>query len=849
MLNKKTCLLILLLISMLFAGPSLANEYIRYIPSQVPPAHIDGCIEDDNAFLGWNYFVNTLPDAEPDFSQIRLIKYPEDEHMLVWGQEHGDCINGVYRYLGINALEEYITNIDWPYDVPISTGAMLDDNNWIANPWTSSLVNLKLKQKGEPLIHKSPWDGDPKFLPNIVKGLQEKHTSEFRGDPELTWTDYVHILQPPTYYGWGVGRAWHIKNGEILYRTIPLAPSKFHLWMPNFYVKDFDPGCSKEMVGDGNAAAEIYAAEPGETYTATITFGIDTLLSTFPVDQTRVFVAGEHRLNSGEWDTVLKYQSGSGSISGPLSLWPYVPSGPKGQAVIFTEPDTEVTATFNWIAMADTKELVAAINYPPAQWLYYEGTDGNRFEDNVAVVPIAVKRLPDNFVQELNPGTVETEEGQEYTGTVSFGLYDTFDKPVKARLGLTHNGWPITEVNDTEITFNPGEIKSFSFTIHGQAGDSKLEAEIWPLEPTEKDINWSNNQKITTINSRKTDIAVGEIRQQCPVITGSNQMATVSISNFGTGAETFQVSYYAGGAKLRTEIISLEEGGSADRSFNWTAPQQAGSIELKVVADPEKLLKDVNLNNNTGVKTVYIKERGLPPTACDSQSNKTSGTWTENYRVITGHTDDNKHKWATRKVTYQENLAIDIKLNTKQGVQTDPANPQPEDRESRGSWEIIPWAQENGLDPNKVTRAGYGFELEVETIYWTDYETKVPDGIHNTAIPKGGILFGPRSVRAEFWDTTNNSVEIVELEPIFGISGGQKVTWALPETNHTFSDGTQAWERKHYVETDTIDGRYSVVVNIDSVGKTGLRICREDYVTIHGDMYDDMYSTPDKRDQ
>ncbi|MBU7006750.1 Athe_2463 domain-containing protein, partial [Phosphitispora fastidiosa] len=216
MFKRITCLAVFLLMSMLFTGPSLAGEYIRYIPPPAPPAQIVGCITDDNDFLGWGYFVTILPDVKPEFSSIRLIRYPQDEHMLVWGEEHGDCINGVYRYLGINRFKEYITNINWPYDVPVNPGAMLDDNNWIANPWASGKVADKLKQRGEPPIHKSPWDGDTRFLPNIVKGLQAKHTAEFRSAPELTWTDYVHILQPPTYYGWGVGRAWHIKNGEIL---------------------------------------------------------------------------------------------------------------------------------------------------------------------------------------------------------------------------------------------------------------------------------------------------------------------------------------------------------------------------------------------------------------------------------------------------------------------------------------------------------------------------------------------------------------------------------------------------------------------------------------------------------
>jgi len=103
---------------------------------------------------------------------------------------------------------------------------------------------------------------------------------------------------------------------------------------------------------------------------------------------------------------------------------------------------------------------------------------------------------------------------------------------------------------------------------------------------------------------------------------------------------------------------------------------------------------------------------------------------------------------------------------------------------------------------------------EGEKLYWCDISgvwlsdkrnegiLLIPRFFAVTATPKGGVLSGPRSVRAEFWDTGNNSVEIVELEPVAGNSGGKKVTWALSETKHTFSD-------------------------------------------VHGDMYDDIYSTPD----
>ena len=74
--------------------------------------------------------------------------------------------------------------------------------------------------------------------------------------------------------------------------------------------------------------------------------------------------------------------------------------------------------------------------------------------------------------------------------------------------------------------------------------------------------------------------------------------------------------------------------------------------------------------------------------------------------------------------------------------------------------------------------------------------------------------------------------------------GDHVITWALPETRYTFGDGSSIWERKHYVDVKNPDGRYYVVVHVSDVGKNNLSLCYEDYVTIFGDMYDDMYTTP-----
>lgn len=141
---------------------------------------------------------------------------------------------------------------------------------------------------------------------------------------------------------------------------------------------------------------------------------------------------------------------------------------------------------------------------------------------------------------------------------------------------------------------------------------------------------------------------------------------------------------------------------------------------------------------------------------CVNQTNKT-GNWSVMYHLITGYptktrtvtwTDSKgkEHKstesytdysdpiWGTRNVRYSEKLTIDAKVNTKQGIATDPKRPKDSDVESRGSWEIIPYAKEKYLDPNEITRAGYGFKLKVTTNYSSDWETKVPKGYGETRL-------------------------------------------------------------------------------------------------------------------
>lgn len=232
------------------------------------------------------------------------------------------------------------------------------------------------------------------------------------------------------------------------------------------------------------------------------------------------------------------------------------------------------------------------------------------------------------------------------------------------------------------------------------------------------------------------------------------------------------------------------------------------------------------------------------------QGSSISNTWEELYTwevthsstttdPVTGETTTDywtETKWAVP--VYRETLSAELMVNTKQGVKTG-------GRESRGAWEIIPWAVSQGLNPNEVTRSGYGFEVKVCTHYTNDWETKVPSG----ASGKGGSFHGPTGVVADFYDTKGKFVKSVKMAPTTGVSGGKNIIWELPAESYTFSDGTTISEKKHYTDVSLPDGNYMVRVTITGAGKTDLCLVQKKSITIYKDMWEDSFTRPSTKEE
>ncbi|WP_427916573.1 Athe_2463 domain-containing protein, partial [Thermincola ferriacetica] len=493
----------------------------NYIPPPTYPKNLEAAMIDDNNYLGRSEFltINRKKDKK-----INITFYTDNTHMLFYGEPTGKE-NGAYRYLGENYYGEYITNPDFPDDEKMK--GLIEEKDWLPLPWINGEVIRSLERRKEPPIcENKPYDGDQKYLANIVQGLLDIRSQNFQNSTFKDWTQYVHILQPPTNSGWGMGRMWHKKaDGTIWYISVPLAPRCiFDPVVPNLYVKSIDPGTPVETDEVGNA---VYKAEIGKKYTATVVFGTGEIRRDLDLALLRPFVAGLHEINGQAYKGKLKKISGNGHISEPVPEYPDRFTEAKSQTISFNAENSEITATFEWTAQRGTTQLIAAINdgqYVPRHHEFESTADGKPADmtDNVKKVPIKVAPPPDLCVKELKLHTVLTEPGQVYTGTVIYALKPGYREKVTAKLGLTHNGYSISstegkKLDQSIVVFDPQKpetmIQTFSFKFTGLAlgHNSEIVAKIWPQEPTLKDINWQNNTRRVLIKSHVTDIAVTSI--------------------------------------------------------------------------------------------------------------------------------------------------------------------------------------------------------------------------------------------------------------------------------------------------------------------------------------------------
>lgn len=449
--------------------------------------------------------------------------------------------------------------------------------------------------------------------------------------------------------------------------------------------------------------------------------------------------------------------------------------------------------------------------------------------------------------------------------------------PVSAEFSLPsmHNNFPTTIKNGHEFRYMLGKIQvdesPGKYTINVTTTINNPNHQDRALEmPSDA---YKNNEISDTWVIENKDLSVDLIAQSITAAPSSiNEGGTSTISakvkNNGAFTQSAVMIRFFDNQKLIYEVRKTLPANQVTTvgPFTWTG-NGVGAHNISVHVDPDKEKPDKDRTNN------------IATTGCTVNSSTGGGgggggnckesavdNWTVTYPLITGYptktrtvswtdakgkthystesyTDYSDPIWETRDVTYKENLTITSQVNTKQGIVTNLNNPKESDRESRGSWEIIPYAGKKGADPNTITRAGYGFEIKVDTKYTNDWETKVPKGLENTARPIGGTYHGPDSVSAEIYDTKGRLVKTVALEKTGG--GKDSATWELPEITVRSDSGKTYKDRKFYTSVDASDGNYTVKITTGPAGAKGISVCSTKTIEIFGSMYDDVQNLKD----
>lgn len=348
-----------------------------------------------------------------------------------------------------------------------------------------------------------------------------------------------------------------------------------------------------------------------------------------------------------------------------------------------------------------------------------------------------------------------------------------------------------------------------------------------------------------------------------PTSLKSGQKGTINAKVKNVGSQSVpdvRIRFYADAKQIYETKRTLPANQTVNvGGFTWSGA--IGTHNISVHVDPFDESPDKDRSNNrasTGCNITAAESAEQSVTGCTNPN--ASSSWDVTYWIITGYptksytssytdangntqtytnyyTDYSDPIWAPRTVIYSESLNVSLEVDTKQGIPTDKKNPKESDRESRGSWEIIPWAAKQGLKPNEVTRAGYGIEVKATTKYTTDWEKKVPSGLEGIPTRFGGAYTGPTEVWAFFWDTKGDYVTKKQLVKTSG--DNMTATWELPEERFRFSTGEEIWERKHYTAKETPDGKYRVKIMAKFAGRNQLVACADKIVTIYGSMYDD----------
>ena len=223
-MRKIITLFLITLFVLGMAGSALAK------PANITEALFQANQDIKDKYYGIDYFFSQNVDGrtinEANWAKNSLFSYGTPKEASP-GNNDFDPVTKHYRYHGYTMNGEKYTNTFFRND----TTEIVNVNSaiWILKPWKDTTVqNFVTNVMHEPkLKENNPFNNDPALLESINQGFENLKPYNPYIQFERTgkqWQEYVHVLQPPTKYTFGMGRLFRLVGGQMRYLTIPLPP-------------------------------------------------------------------------------------------------------------------------------------------------------------------------------------------------------------------------------------------------------------------------------------------------------------------------------------------------------------------------------------------------------------------------------------------------------------------------------------------------------------------------------------------------------------------------------------------------------------------------------------------------
>lgn len=377
----------------------------------------------------------------------------------------------------------------------------------------------------------------------------------------------------------------------------------------------------------------------------------------------------------------------------------------------------------------------------------------------------------------------------------------------------------------------------------------ELQARLNMREPrTLAETTYEDNVLTTNLEVYEplVDLEARDIQSGNPVPSNTKQTASVKIrNNSEIDQENVLVWYRVNGKNVKTERIDLKANEEKLRSFQWSAPNFDTTVTLSVVVDPNRETTDIDRSNNTATKGVKVNKGSSTNEGGSCNNNTATGSFSMYYiwldEIITHReverwtdSDGNVHRetyywdeeiWKSETIPYTERMQMNVVINTNQ-----------QNENSRGGWEIIPYALKNGLQANKVTRSGYGIEVKVNINYST---TPGWEALPSPKATPYGVNYLERLKNVRVYANLPNG-QRVEMVRTAGGSNGNTAVYELPEISYTPAGLSETWRGRFFsMPPRTPDGRYPFTIEVINGGQNSMSCTLRDEIFIYGDVYRD----------